>query len=274
MSLEGYVEKRVLFRVHAPGRRIAELVVVVENVPGALAKVSGLMAEMGINILTNLGMAKAFEKEAVWSSFIDLTDTGLEVEDVVERLRKLDVVLDVKCSEEVGELLVDTLHFPVMLDRDRHVLLRVETFGKAFGRLFDIFGSGAVTIIYQMGRESGMSKAEKVMREYGLKGVDALRVILKERVAKGWCIPEIEVFNEKKNEAVIKVYELFECLPFKGKLKEPRSHLARGYIAGVFKAIFGVDCMVTETECLAKGDPYCRFIVTQHPGKQEGIYSP
>ena len=261
MSLEDYVEKEVLFRVHAPGRRVAELIVVVENVPGALARVSGLMAEMGINILTNLGMAKAFEREAVWSSFIDLTDTGLEVEDVVERLRKLDVVLDVKYSEEVGELLVDTLHFPVMLDRDRHVLLRVETFGKAFGRLFDIFGSGAATIIYQMGRESGMSKAEKVMRECGLKGIDALRVILKERVAKGWCIPEIEVFDEKKNEAVIKVYELFECLPFKGKLKEPRSHFFRGYLEGAFKALFKTEYTAIETECLAKGDPYCRFMI-------------
>ena len=261
MSLKGYVEKEVLFRVHAPGRRVAEIVVMVENVPGALAKVSGLMAEMGINILTSFVRAKAFEREAVWSSFIDMTDTGLEIGDVVERLRKLDVVLDVKYSEEVGELLVDTLHFPIMLDHERHVLLRVETLEKAFSRLFDIFGSGAATIIYQMGRESGMSRAERVVKEYRLKGVDGLRVILKERVAKGWCIPEIEVFDEKKDEAVIRAFELFECLPFKGKLKEPRSHFFRGYLEGVFKALFKTEYTATETECLAKGDTYCRFII-------------
>ena len=72
---------------------------------------------------------------------------------------------------------------------------------------------------------------------------------------------EIEVFNEKEGETVIRVFELFECLPFKGKLKESRSHFFRAYLEGAFKALFKTEYTATETECLAKGDPYCRFII-------------
>jgi len=263
VRFEGYVKKEILFKMYAPGRKIAEMVAKLKNVPGALAEVLDVMAGMGINVLSSCVQAKAYEESAVWSAFIDLTGISFAVEDVIKRLRNLDVVLDVRFSEEVGELVVDDLHFPVTLDGGRHIFFRVETVGKAFSRLFDIFGSGATTIIYQMGLESGMSKAKRAMKEYGLEGVDALRVILKERVAKGWCIPEIEVFDEKKNEAVIKVYELFECLPFRGKLKEPRSHFFRGYLEGVFKTLFDAKYTAIETECIAKGDPYCRFMIVR-----------
>ena len=76
-----YVEKEVLFSVHGPGRRMAELVVEVENVPGSLVKVLNVVAGMGINVLSSFLKAKAFEETAVWSSFIDLTDAGVEVEE-------------------------------------------------------------------------------------------------------------------------------------------------------------------------------------------------
>jgi len=107
--------------------------------------------------------------------------------------------------------------------------------------------------------------------EYGLEKRQALDAVLKEVMAKGWDIPEVEVFDERRNEAVIRVYELFECLPFKGKLKEPKSYFFRGYLEGAFKTIFEAECMVNETECIAKGDPYCRFIITQRPSKQENF---
>lgn len=271
MGLEKYVEKEVLFSEYGPGRKIAEFVIVVKNVPGAFAKISQLAAEMGINILSGFIRAKASEETAVWSGFVDLTDAKLEVENVARRLKKLDVVLDVKSSGKVGELVVDELSFPVTLAGERYVLFKVESVGEAFEKVFSMFGSGAATILYNMGLKTGVSAAETVMRKYGLRGRRALDVVLKQVIAKGWAVPEIEVFDEKRKEAVVRAFELFECLPFKGKLKEPRSHLARGYIAGVFKAIFGVDFTVVETECLAKGDPYCRFMVTQHSGKQESI---
>ena len=62
---------------------------------------------------------------------------------------------------------------------------------------------------------------------------------------------------------IIKVYDLFECLPFKGKLMVPRSHFFRGYLAGVFKNLFEANYTVKEIACIAKGDPYCRFIVAR-----------
>jgi len=271
VGLKRYVEKEVLFGVYGPGRRIAELVVEVRNVLGALAKILAVMAGMRINVLSSFLRAKASDEAAVWSSFVDLTDTEFKIEDVVERLKEVDVVLDVKFSKREGELAIDELCFPVTLMDERYVLFKVDTVGKAFSRLFEIFGSGAATIIHSMGVESGMRGAEKFKTEYGLEKRQALDAVLKEVMAKGWGVSEVEVFDERRNEAVIRVYELFECLPFKGRLKEPKSHLFRGYLEGAFKTIFKTEYMANETECIAKGDPYCRFIVTQRPSKQESI---
>ena len=258
-----YVEKEVLFSVHGPGRRMAELVVEVENVPGSLVKVLNVVAGMGINVLSSFLKAKAFEETAVWSSFIDLTDAGVEVEEVAERLRGLDVVLDVKFSRSVGELVVDELHFPLVLVGERHILMRVDTIGGMFGRLFDIFMSGAVTIIYNMGLEAGVRDARRVREKYGLEGVEALNVVLKERVAKGWGIPVVESLDEERGEAIISVRDLFECLPYRGKLKEPRGHFFRGYLEGAFKTLLEADYKANEVECIARGDPHCKFVVVR-----------
>jgi len=42
-----------------------------------------------------------------------------------------------------------------------------------------------------------------------------------------------------KKYVFISVQDLFECLPYKGKLKEPRSHFFRGYLEGVSRRFLG-----------------------------------
>jgi hypothetical protein len=56
-----------------------------------------------------------------------------------------------------------------------------------------------------------------VAEKYSLSGLKALQVILAERVAKGWGIPKIELFNKEKLESTIAIQDLFECVLFKGK---------------------------------------------------------
>jgi hypothetical protein len=74
-------------------------------------------------------------------------------------------------------------------------------------------------------------KAQSMVEKYGVKGVEALQLILAERVAKGWGAPSNAEFDEKKLEATIIVQDLFECLALKGENKETKSRFFRGYLA-------------------------------------------
>ncbi|MGQ9478669.1 MAG: V4R domain-containing protein [Thermoproteota archaeon] len=55
------------------------------------------------------------------------------------------------------------------------------------------------------------------------------------------------------------MHELFECLPFKGKQDRAVSQIFRGCLVGIFQKLYGKTFSVTESECIAKGDPYCTF---------------
>lgn len=82
-----------------------------------------------------------------------------------------------------------------------------------------------------------------------------------ERIAKGWGIPEILEFDEGKVEGAIRIQDLFECLPFKGQSKEARGNLFRGYLTGAISQLYNRRVTVLEDECIAKGDPYCKFSI-------------
>jgi predicted hydrocarbon binding protein len=105
-------------------------------------------------------------------------------------------------------------------------------------RLFEVFGTGAALILFEMGVRAGENKAERISERYGIGGLKALEVILAERIAKEWGIPKIEVFNEEKLESTITVHELFECLSFRGEGREAKSHFFEGYLTGVFHKLF------------------------------------
>ena len=43
--------------------------------------------------------------------------------------------------------------------------------------------------------------------------------------------------------------------------KEPSSHMFRGMLAGVIEEIANRQVISLEEKCIAKGDPYCQFVV-------------
>ena len=66
--------------------------------------------------------------------------------------------------------------------------------------------------------------------------------------------------NFKENKCIIEI----KNSPFVetiGKSKIPIDHALRGYFAGGASATFGIDVDCIETECQAKGDSYCKFIM-------------
>ena len=67
---------------------------------------------------------------------------------------------------------------------------------------------------------------------------------------------------EKRDPWVITVKNCYECqdLP---KIKRPACFFDSGLLTSVFSYKTGKEVLVEETHCYAKGDPFCRFVITK-----------
>ncbi|MEM3114796.1 MAG: ACT domain-containing protein, partial [Nitrososphaerota archaeon] len=158
-SLERFYERDLVLGVYSPGRKLAEFLVKLRNVPGALASVSRVLSELNLNILSGHHFASPREEEGLWIFFVDLTGKELSEEDVASRLREAELVLDVKFSREALDgVIIDTFLFPLIVLEERSIIFRVETFANMFKRLYRAFGSGAPVLLYEMGLSAGLNK--------------------------------------------------------------------------------------------------------------------
>ncbi|MGQ9479675.1 MAG: V4R domain-containing protein [Thermoproteota archaeon] len=247
--------KEFMCEAYSPGSKLAEFYLRL----GArhLDKVIRILAE---NKILEIAAFLKFDREKgefIKGFLADLSESGRDAASIARILENTEGVLEVRFSDKTfNGLIIDELFFPLLVEGERSFTLKVESFGEIAQGLYEKFGTGAAVILYEMGRILGDRKFKSATRKYHLNKQTTINIILAERSAKGWCIAKLEEFSSKG--ATVTVKELFECLFFKGQDK-PFSQFFRGYITGVFQQAYGKDVSVTETECIAKGDPVCRF---------------
>jgi len=253
--------KDIFCSAYLKGGELYQLAIRLKNIPGSLAEIANILHSRNVNILHGFHAICPDREEAVWGFFINLKDSNVKIENLINEILNLESTIEVKFSRPIIDgLVVDNLHFPMRVMGERGIVIKIDVFAKIRNRLREKFGSGAYFILYQMGKATGEKQVKNIIEKYCLDKITALKVILAQIAAIGWGISEIESFNEEKKEASIIVRELFECTPFKGRSREPTSHLFRGCLAGILSQLFGNPTLVVEVECVAKGDPNCRFI--------------
>ncbi|AFK22579.1 ACT domain-containing protein [Pyrococcus sp. ST04] len=86
-------------RVALPGKKLVEIEMVVEDKPGVLAKVSGLLGRFGINILFN----EAEELESLGLSaivaIVDVSESKISTKELEDKLKEIEEVREVKVIE-------------------------------------------------------------------------------------------------------------------------------------------------------------------------------
>jgi predicted hydrocarbon binding protein len=254
-----FKSKDIFVKVYSPNSKLVEFSICLKNVPGALAEVSNLLASLGVNIYSGFLNFYPGEDKGRWAFVADLKGVNVSAEELVNRIRGLKNVLEVEyIYAKFDTLLVDVMHFPLLVMGVRSFLFKVDTWGKITAHLIKQFGTGGAFILYEIGVMAGEARAKEVIAE-GFSGSLAFDVILAERIGLGWGIPKLVEFDEKEVKGLLSVQELFECLPFKGAGNEGRSHLFRGFLAGVIQHLFNKKVKVEEVECIAKGDQACLF---------------
>jgi predicted hydrocarbon binding protein len=248
---------------YAPGRRLAQIVLRLRNVKGALAQVSKAVAEMDINMFSGFESASSRAEVGVWSFFADVTDSRDDLESLRQKLLALPVVMGAEVILADDGFMVDSQHFPVRISSRRALILRTEAVSEMVSHMWRVFGSGAATIIDQMAESMGRYSAQELMEDFGKEFVvNNLDEVLRTYTALGYG--EIEVVHSNGPESLtVHASQLFECeANARNKLRR-KSIFFRGHLRGFMSTIHHSDFEVTEAQCVAEGDDACSFIVSR-----------
>jgi predicted hydrocarbon binding protein len=118
-----------------------------------------------------------------------------------------------------------------------------------------LFGPGAHTLMYYVGKGSGKKCEKRLSQIYGSRSA-LLDACLGVREKEGWGLFRCEIGED--GTGVVRVEDCFEAKGY-GPSSEPVCHFVRGYIEGFLSRAFQRELKVTEEECLARGSGCCVF---------------
>jgi predicted hydrocarbon binding protein len=163
--------------------------------------------------------------------------------------KKLNSLLEqAECDMEKGEMRIAGTDW---------ILMSGATFRDLIGGTERILGSANVALWYEAGKHAGSEFSGNLVR-LGME-FEELPAALEEFFTKGgWGKIQVDVDFMKK-EALVTIRNSVAARGIEAK--ESVCHSIRGFIAGVCDVIFHGLTVCLETKCIAKGDPYCEFLV-------------
>ena len=229
-----------------------------------------LFSKHGVNVLR--AYKQKLPEGMEWVFFMDLSKVEA-LEQLLESLKGLPETVSVDWVGPERDVIVDLLHFP-MTSRGgvRMIIFSAEMLSKVLTELYKTFGTGASFILYKLGFDYGEELAAhfKKMLAAVSGGVEfppkkVLETFFKYLISAGWeRLEGFEISTEGRIEASVKVKDLWEALARKGlKMEGLNCDLFRGFLAGFFTTLYGIEFKAVEVACEAKGAPHCEFHIVE-----------
>ncbi len=231
---------------------------------GILTSLSKIFSDRGIPILSIKTTISIKENAVRLTLFADFAQRKNLLREVENHIRGLNYIKDIKVIEPLfNGITVDTTYTYLTFTGERAIVLRKPLFEGLIKGVREKFGESGKTFLYHVGFILGQ-KAYKTQSEIVRKAHGSIKetVLFTEELFKqvGFGILKISELDLLNKRATIEIHNSFECELFKGS-KKPESHLIRGLIAGFMSAFFRIKVSASEVKCIAKGDPYCLFLV-------------
>ena len=252
------VSKEILVGRVERGERLAQMVVKMKDVTGAVASVSALIASLKVDIRQSLTYSLKRDSSAIYNAFVVLNDPEVTLEQVIERINQSPFVLEAHAFEGPGGTVVDTISFPVNWQGRRVVILAQQAVARMLDGIRSVLGTGGYVVLYELGIDYGKELAryfmDKLGRDYLLGNYNYWLNVL---AATGWGIPDIKGSKDDFPNLTI---GLSSCLECDGRSsREAVCSFMRGFLSGVFGEIAGHVVHCEESLCQAKGDSHCEF---------------
>lgn len=229
--------------------------------PGIIFGILDIFAKNKISIL-HIALSKPEpDKPIDFIIFADFTNKLELVENICKNIERKPGVTEVTVINQISRGLIGcNTMFPLSFLDERCIILIKPGYKALIRSLEESYGSALPVILFQMGFEMG-NEYFKRHHDYAKGDINLLlRLIQIFATQVGFGRLKIINLDIKNKEATIHIFDNFECELYTSSDK-PRSHLIRGILSGWFSSLFGGKVVFHETRCVAKGDPYCEFIV-------------
>ncbi len=270
MESGDYVPKQVFASDFKPNVKLAQFSIEMRNAPGAMQQQAELVAKHGVNVLSGFHDAPVLAEKGTWSFFGDFTKADIEPEALAAELRSLRPVVKVRFASTKDGFITDTMNFPVLLGNERAIIVRASILLSIIDRITSIFGpesKSAQVILHQVGEAGGQRVFESVKT---MIGFDFIRKNVARTLnlftALGWGILNVKAVDLDTKTAEIHIKEGFESADSGNTATAPQCHFIRGLLTGWFSQLFERKINATETQCVAKGDPFCIFRIQPFEG--------
>jgi predicted hydrocarbon binding protein len=228
-----------------------------------LRKISELAEKLGVVVrYIQISMAKADETSVNAIAFVDLSNSEASPETVLKLVKSQKFIKNAQIIKpNRNGIIFDEYFFPIMVGDQRVVIFRKPIYGALFNGVRRKFGSAGEAMLYYEGFAIGFEVYDEYVKTANSENLDDLVEVARAvNMTLGWGIIDKIKIDVEKREAQFRVYQNFECELGENSGK-PYSQFYRGAIAGLFTRFFGKEVEVQEIKCVAKGDPYCEFIV-------------
>ena len=140
----------------SPGRRICGFLVKTRVRPGVVAEITSKVAEGNITILyLSFSRPTLNPAESITAlAFLDFTDADISPQALVEVVRRLDFVEEIRTIEpRIQGFMADTVSSHLTMAGDRAVIFRLAALRGLLARVKEHYGPGAGSLLYH-GRPS------------------------------------------------------------------------------------------------------------------------
>ena len=142
----------------------------------------------------------------------------------------------------------------------RYLLIRPETIAGFHKAVNASLGKEADDSLFEGGFTGGFLSSKKYKELHNFSDREIIEFMMNMGSRIGWGHFSLEHYDPRVKLLRVSV----DHSPFAeahGKSLQGVCHLIRGVLAGMASIIFETDCTSVETECLAKGDRWCLFVV-------------
>jgi predicted hydrocarbon binding protein len=256
---------RPVYWVQEPqkGAQIFEMFITLKNQPGALNRVTTILAEHGVNVLK--GQIFTEGDKGYFAVFVACTSSAL-IDEITSKIKALEDVIDIKHENSY----VDVFMYPLSSGSQRALIFSANAVYSSYATLEKVLGLGpARVIVYNSGYQLGYELASFLRKTTGITSCkESVDLFVKAFRASGLGVVSTNHFREEPFEAEIKVRNFLILdnpgLPYSPVLCD----LAKGIVSGAFAFITARPVMAEEVTCQLKGndsDTYWIREANQHP---------
>lgn len=251
------IAKEVLVGRYEPDKRLAQVIIEMKDVVGAMAGVATIMASLKVDMRQSVTHSLP-DGTAVYNAFVVFKDPSVTTGQLVQKLVHSPLVLNARVIEGRQGAVLDTATFPVNWQGRRVVILAQPAMARMLESVRRTFGSGGDVVLYQEGTDYGKDLAKFFIgmfgREFLLVNYDYGVNIL---ASTGWGIPEIVDTKNGFPDLTVRLSSCLECTGVEqGRVA---CSFVRGVLAGVFSTIAESPLQCEELYCHGRGAPYCEF---------------